>query len=145
MKNKTNYVMSGKYDGMNIVASNNSKFARISGGIFLTKKFIQEIKVVDAFTNTESKALTGYMLYGTGGSALQKVSNEKILEIHWKDGDTSLIKVNKDIDERLMIGMREDISEDEYKVINDKDLKDDNFATLMTFILIGVCIVWFIV
>ncbi len=123
-----NTVLAGKYKDREIKYSHRGNYAVIKNwdaedDVLLTAGRIKEINVVDQFVHSQSKALTGTLLYGTGGAAMTKNINEAILEITWKTDEKSLIKVSKDTHERIMIGMYENFTPEEEKQFIKKKYK----------------------
>lgn len=109
-----NTVVAGKYGGHKVAKF--GQYACIKFGEerrFITKARALQVKVAGTGTQNVGMAgiAVGTALGGVAGTAnaLQGVSVQ-LLEITWKDGTVSLVRVTKDIAEAITIGMYSDWS-----------------------------------
>jgi len=123
-------VLAGKYDGCKIAVSVTTKSAHIitTNGAYVYFSQNTVAKIEDVSTaHYESSAgdvavATEFLGVGAGMSVAQGTTYN-IKKVYWKDGSTSLIRVNGEAAEAIIIGMYNQKSEQEKYI---KALRKEN-------------------
>lgn len=120
-----NTVIGGEYSGHEIKMSSTSNSAYIAGvdnGAYINKLYVASISDVNHDTTTNLvDAAVGAAIFGSGGAALGINQAQSILEIKWKNGRSSLVKVDADIHEAMIVGMYSDITERQQRTVEAMD------------------------
>ncbi|SEI81751.1 hypothetical protein SAMN02910453_1396 [Lachnospiraceae bacterium A10] len=142
-----NTVLAGRYEKSRIVVSLTSGVARIAGkDMLITKNNVESVSPVNestASTVSVGGAALGTLAFGTGGAALgKKTGSQYLLEIKWKTGETSLIKVDHKVYEAITVGMYKTITESEEQKIKSDD-KSNAETSFWIAVAIGVVYAFF--
>ena len=62
-----------------------------------------------------------------------------MVEIHWKDGTSSLVKVDSTVHQAMIVGMYNDVTQTQQAQTAQKDTKTRNANTTFGYILFFVC------
>lgn len=142
MSKDINIVLSGSFEGCKIEGSSNSKYARIKNtSYYFVKDKVTSISMVNQMRKTSlTSAAVGTAVFGTGGAALGNNKQEIILEVNWKHGGKSLIKVNPSMYEKIVSGMFKDVINENLDELKAKDNKSNENDQILIGILIIICI-----
>jgi len=145
-------VLAGKYDGCKIAVSVTTKSAHIitTNGAYVYFSQNTVAKIEDVSTaHYESSAgdvavATEFLGVGAGMSVAQGTTYN-IKKVYWKDGSTSLIRVNGEAAEAIIIGMDNQKSEQEeiYQGIKERE-SDESFKIIIS-IIFGVLFFLFLI
>ena len=62
-----------------------------------------------------------------------------MVEIHWKDGTSSLVKVDSAVHQAMIVGMYNDVTQTQQAQTAQKDTKTRDASTAFGYILFFVC------
>ena len=136
-----NTVLAGKYEKSKIMISPTNQVAYIERpNMYITKNNVESVSPVNestASTVSVGGAALGTLAFGTGGAALGKSTNSQyLLEIKWKTGDTSLIKVDRKVNEAITVGMYKTISQEQEQKIKSDDESNRTIATIIAAVIV---------
>lgn len=123
MAKNINVVLSGLYTGKEIIKSTNKKFAFVSGGGYINKLYVESVTPLNqSSVNNIADASLGQAVFGPAGAIAGMNQKQIIAEIVWKNGaGKSLIKVDSDIYEAIVVGMYEQVTEKEQEAMAKSD------------------------
>lgn len=138
-----NVVLAGEYEGASVRLSSNGKCAYIfsscicpGGRTEETTKYINKLNVekVTEVSRLENKGIL------TRGTAMTSISESQImLEIHWKDGKTSLVNVDNKVHKAMIVGMYNDVTQTQQAQITKEDTSTRKTNSMISTILVIVC------
>lgn len=135
----TNVVLAGRMEGGEVMLSAGAKSAYIIKGP--QTKYINKLEVEEV-TEVNRSANNGVL---TRGSAITSISEAEImLEIRWKDGATSLVKVDKTVHQAIIVGMYNNITEEQQTQIAKKDTSTRQTNTTIGWILFIACSLFYL-
>lgn len=134
MANEKNKVLAGWYEDCCIRCSLNKQWAYIERSsdeyVFFNKLNVLKIEDVSSI-HTDASALNTTIAteaFGLGaGMAMSHGKGSKIKKVTWKHGGTSLIEIDADVEKAIIVGMYQDITEEEEKSINVDEKKRNDF------------------
>lgn len=75
----------------------------------------------------------------TGSSVAPISKSEIMVEIHWKDGTSSLVKVDSAVHQAMIVGMYNDVTQTQQAQTAQKDTKTRDASTAFGYILFFAC------
>ena len=141
-----NEILSGKYSGSKLVKDKERNVAFLTPSYtYIVKNTAERIEIINGTNTTAGDPLYGAIIGGaTGAIVASSTVYEALIEICWKDGQTSIAKVDKEMLEALMIGVRKVYSEEQLerltqsRIEKEKKDKEGNFNTTVWMLLIGI-------
>ena len=130
----TNVVLAGSMEGGEVMLSVGGKSAYVICGQrtkYINRLEVKELAEVNRSTNN------GII---TRGSSVAPISKSEIMvEIHWKDGTSSLVKVDSAVHQAMIVGMYNDVTQTQQAQTAQKDTKTRDASTAFGYILFFVC------
>lgn len=110
-------IISGKHSGCRIKRDTERNIAfTVPHFISLTKNNVDHIDVINSANTPVGNALKGAIVAGAVGALVASSTITEILvEIVWKDGQTSIARVSKEVFEAIIVGIRKVYSEEQLK------------------------------
>lgn len=141
-----NEIISGKYSGCKIEKDAERNVAFLTPNYtYIAKNNVARIEIINSTNTTAGDPLAGAIIGGaTGAIIASSTVYEALIEITWKDGQTSIAKVNKEIFEALTISIRKVYSEEQFerltqrRIEKEKKDKEDDFNTTVWMWIIGI-------
>ena len=130
----TNVVLAGSMEGGEVMLSVGGKSAYVICGQrtrYINKLEVKELAVLNRSTNN------GIITYGSSVAPISK--SEIMVEIHWKDGTSSLVKVDNTVHQAMIVGMYNDVTQTQQAQTAQKDTKTRNANATFGYILFFVC------
>lgn len=82
----------------------------------------------------------------TRGSSVAPISKSEIMvEIHWKDGTTSLVKVDNMVHQAMIVGMYNDVTQTHQAQIEKKDTSSRQVSTIIGLIIFVIGIFTYVI
>lgn len=149
----TNIVLAGSFEGGEIKGeiklSSSRKCAYVIKGTqtkYINKLNVEKIIAANrSTTNNIGDTMVGETLFGHSGVLLGVNQKEIFLEINWKDGNSSLIKVDNAVHEAIIVGMYNDISQIQEILLERKDASTHRFYSIIGFIILIIGILTYII
>lgn len=134
-----NVVISGRYKGFEIKKEHGHAY--ISG---VYKDFSKDNVLSYAKVDQRSgSALAGAVIAGTEGAIIASNSKTYLVEIKWKEGDVSLIKVTPDVFEAIVATTyTSKLSSDK---IATQEKKSENENQIIMFIIAGIWLLFYFI
>ena len=148
-KEPTSKVMSGEFKDCYIhkATTDNLAYIDVYGErLYLTRQTVKSMEHL-SLTNTTSSVdvIKGAVIAGTAGAiAASTPQMSNLVKVVWNDDETSIIKVDSDVYEALIIGMNTDVSVEDTKTVSENDLQkkqNENTSNLLMWIFIALA--WF--
>lgn len=138
MAKNINVVLSGLYAEKEIIKSTNKKFAIVRGGGYINKLYVESVTPLNqSSVNNIADASLGQAVLGPAGALAGINQKQVIAEIVWKNGaGKSLIKVDSDIYEAIIVGMYEQITEEKQEEIEKADTTHQVIAGVLSVAII---------
>lgn len=145
----TNTVLAGYLDGGEVKLSSGGKSAYvIKGGQtkYINKLNVEKIRDVNrSTTNNIGDAMIGETLFGHSGILLGVNQKEILLEIYWKDGSSSLIKVDNTVHQAIIVGMFNDVTESQQSLLEQKDASTRTMYSIIGLIIFVIGIFTYVI
>ena len=136
----TNVVLAGSMEGGEVMLSVGGKSAHVICGQrtrYINKLEVKELVEVNRSTNN------GII---TRGSSVAPISKSEIMvEIHWKDGTTSLVKVDNMVHQAMIVGMYNDVTQTHQAQIEKKDTSSRQVSTIIGLIIFVIGIFTYVI
>ena len=136
----TNVVLAGSMEGGEVMLSVGGKSAYVICGQrtrYINKLEVKELVEVNRSTNN------GII---TRGSSVAPISKSEIMvEIHWKDGTTSLVKVDNMVHQAMIVGMYNDVTQIHQAQIEKKDTSSRQVSTIIGLIIFVIGIFTYVI
>lgn len=136
----TNVVLAGSMEGGEVMLSVGGKSAYVICGQrtrYINKLEVKELVEVNRSTNN------GII---TRGSSVAPISKSEIMvEIHWKDGTTSLVKVDNMVHQAMIVGMYNDVTQTHQAQIEKKDTSSRQVSTIVGLIIFVIGIFTYVI
>lgn len=136
----TNVVLAGDMEGGEVALSVGGKSAYVINGQrtrYINKNEVTEIVEVNRSVNN------GVL---TRGSAITSISKDVImLEIHWKTGTTSLVKVDNMVHQAMIVGMYNNITESQQTAVERKDSSSRQISTIIGLVIFVIGIFTYVI
>ncbi len=136
----TNVVLAGSMEGGEVMLSVGGKSAYVICGQrtrYINKLEVKELVEVNRSTNN------GII---TRGSSVAPISKSEIMvEIHWKDGTTSLVKVDNMVHQAMIVGMYNDVTQTHQAQIEKKDTSSRQVSTIIGLIIFVIGIFTYVI
>lgn len=145
----TNIVLAGSFEGGEIKLSSNGKCAYVIKGTqtkYINKLNVEKITEVNrSTTNNIGDAMVGETLFGHSGVLLGANQKEILLEIRWKDGNSSLIKIDNTVHQAIIVGMYNDVSQTQEILLEQKDTSTRQLYSVIGFIILIIGIFTYVI
>lgn len=136
----TNVVLAGDMEGGEVALSVGGKSAYVIKGEmtrYINKNEVSEIVEVNRSVNN------GVL---TRGSAITSISEGVImLEIHWKKGTTSLVKVDNMVHQAMIVGMYNHMTESQQTAVEKKDTSNRQISAAIGWIIFIIGIFTYVI
>jgi hypothetical protein len=137
-------VLAGKYDGCKIATSVTTKDTYIitTSGAYVyfsqnTVSKIEDISTTHYEASAGDVAVAAEFLGAGAGMSVAQGTTYNIKKVYWKDGSTSLIRVNGEATEGIIIGMYNQKTEQEELYQGQKERnKDETFKNILGIIIL---------
>ena len=136
----TNVVLAGSMEGGEVMLSVGGKSAYVICGQrtrYINKLEVKELAELNRSTNN------GIITYGSSVAPISK--SEIMVEIHWKDGTTSLVKVDNMVHQAMIVGMYNDVTQTHQAQIEKKDTSSRQVSTIIGLIIFVIGIFTYVI
>ena len=136
----TNVVLAGSMEGGEVMLSVGGKSAYVICGQrtrYINKLEVKELVEVNRSTNN------GIIMRGSSVAPISK--SEIMVEILWKDGTTSLVKVDNMVHQAMIVGMYNDVTQTHQAQIEKKDTSSRQVSTIIGLIIFVIGIFTYVI
>ena len=112
-----NEIISGKYSKCKLEIDKERNVAYLSPNyIYIAKNNVSGIDIINSSNTTLGNPLTGAIIGGVTGAVIASSTvYEVMLEIKWRDGQSSIAKVDKETFEAITVGFHKVYSEEQFE------------------------------
>lgn len=123
-----NEIISGKYSGRKILIDSERKVAFLSENyIYLAKNNLRNVNIINSSNTSIGNPIAGAIVAGAAGAIIASATSyEILLELNWRDGQTSVAKVNKDTFEAITVGARKLYSDEQFERLTQRQKEKAN-------------------
>jgi len=150
-KEPTSRVMSGKYKDCYIHKATTDNLAYINQNgnrIYFTQQTVESMQHLSAANTTSSiDAVKGAVIAGAAGAiAASAPQMSNLVKVVWKDGQSSIIKIDDSVHEAIIIGMNTDVTIEHTETVSTNDqIKKTNENTTNFLMWIFIALFWFVI
>ena len=145
----TNVVLAGDLEGGEIKLSSGGKCAYVIKGTktkYINKLDAEKVTEVNRSTvNNVGDAMIGEALLGNSGILLGANQKEILLEIYWKDGKTSLVKVDNTVHQAMIVGMYKEVTQTQQLLIEQKDTSTRETSSIIGIIIFVIAVIVYVI